>query len=481
MRSFAAASVCAALLALSSGDARGAEPVVPDDLASLVIIALERHPEAAALDLDADAARARSAASGRPMDVRWMLGVQALGAMPDSADPTMAMVGVEQMFGLPAVYQASRELAALDVQWAEAERARVAADVRSALWESAARLRAQAAQAAALDEQLRAGEAALALGLARYRAGGTGAAAMPRGGGQEPERSPVPAPTVSSTRPAGGMSGMGGMGAATLAAPSVPGSMGGMPSASMPDMAGSPPGGMSASMGAEALAALLRLDAELARVQADRDALAARRAGDEARLALIVGVDAARAVVAEPARFLGAAGSASPQPERTLAATSIDMAEADVALARAEGLPTFMAATDVRIMPDGMVDGVDARLGVTFPLWGGSRARLDAATATAAATARRGELVDRGLADAIAAAKAEQAAAEARAKGLTQAAVPRAHAAWDATVAVWGAGVGTATDLIAAWQAEASVTREAAEAELALELARARLARLEGK
>ena len=152
-----------------------------------------------------------------------------------------------------------------------------------------------------------------------------------------------------------------------------------------------------------------------------------------------------------------------------------------VNLARAARLPTFMVATDLRVMPEGMVDGVDARIGVTLPLWGGSQGRLDAATATAAATARRGELVERGLADAIAAAKAEEAAAKARATVLTQVAVPRAHAAWEATVAVWGAGGGTAADLIAAWQAEVSLTREAADAELALELTRARLARLEGK
>ncbi len=75
MRSFAAVSACGALFALARGEARGADLVVPDDLASLVVIALERHPEAAALDLDADAARARAGRScrpsdGRPVDVR---------------------------------------------------------------------------------------------------------------------------------------------------------------------------------------------------------------------------------------------------------------------------------------------------------------------------------------------------------------------------------------------------------------------------
>ncbi len=478
MPSFGAVSAWALLFALAGGEARGAEP---DHLAGLVAIALERNPETVALDLDADAARARSAAAGRPMDVQWMLGAQALGAMPDSADPTMFMFGVEQMVSMPSAYRSQRARAALDVRWAEGDRARIEADLRSALWEYAARARAQAAQAAALDEQIQAGEAALALGLARYRAGGSGSTAIPRGADQEPEPPAVPPPAVSSARTGGGMGGMGGMGAATARAPSGPDAMGGMASPSMSAMGGIGAGGMSPSMGAEGLAALLRLDAELARLQADREALAARRAGEQERLALIVGPDAARAVVADPARFLGAPDASSPQPERTLAATSIAVAEAEVALARAGRLPTFMLATDLRIMPEGMVDGVDATIGVTFPLWGGSRARLDAATATAAAIARRAEGVDRGLADAIAAAKAERAAAEARATVLSRVAVPRTHAAWEATVAVWGAGGGTATDLIAAWQAEVSVTREAVDAELALELARARLARLEGQ
>lgn len=137
--------------------------------------------------------------------------------------------------------------------------------------------------------------------------------------------------------------------------------------------------------------------------------------------------------------------------------------------------------TDLRVMPDGMVDGVDLQLGVTFPIWGGSRALVDAALASSEAASRRSDNVDRSLQDAIASAQAEASAAEARAKALSGVALPRAHAAWAATTAVWSAGGGTAADLVAAWQTEVGVTRDAAESELAVELAHARLARLEGR
>lgn len=489
MPRFVAVSGWVAILALAGREARGGEPAaVPDDLAGVVAIALERHPERAAFQLEADAAHALSVAAGRPMDAQWMLGAQALGALPDSPDPTMFMVGVEQMISLPSAYRAPRERAALDVRWAEGEGARVEADVRESLWATAARLRAQAALADALDEQIRAAEAALAFGRARYSTGaGTSVSSSPSGDA-EPETVALPPPIVAPrTRAGSGMSGMGG--GAKGGGP--PGSVGmkGMGDAGATSEMGGMTGGMSTPMGGEGLAALLRLDAEVARVRADRDALAARRAGEEARLTLIVGDEAARVVAANPARFLGAAGgpavppaeSGMGQPERLLAATAIEMAEADEKVARAGRLPRFMVATDVRVMPEGMVDGVDAKIGVILPLWGGTKARVQAATSAAAAASKRSELVDRGLADAIAAASADEAGAEARAKALAEVAVPRARAAWDATVAVWGAGRGTAADLVAAWQTSVAVTRDAAEAALAVELARARLARLEGR
>jgi cobalt-zinc-cadmium efflux system outer membrane protein len=227
-------------------------------------------------------------------------------------------------------------------------------------------------------------------------------------------------------------------------------------------------------------APLLRLEVEVARARAERDALAARRAGEEARLALVVGDDAARVVATDPARFLGAARDAAAQPERALAAIAIEMAEADTRLTQAGRLPAFMVGADVRVMPGGMVDGVDAEVGVTVPLWGGSRARVQAATAAADAASCRSEGVDRGLADAIAAARADEAAATARERALAEVAVPGARAAWDATVAAWGGGAATAADLVAAWQASVAVARDAADAQLAAEVARARRARLEG-
>jgi Cu(I)/Ag(I) efflux system membrane protein CusA/SilA len=54
---------------------------------------LARSPELAALSWEAEAARARAVALRRPMDPQLMVGVEALGAMPDAADPTMGMVG----------------------------------------------------------------------------------------------------------------------------------------------------------------------------------------------------------------------------------------------------------------------------------------------------------------------------------------------------------------------------------------------------
>lgn len=461
------------------GSAQGAEPPYPADLAGLTALALERNPEIAAFEADATAARASTVAVGRPMDPVWMFGAQAIGAMPDSADPPMGMVGVEQMLSFPGVYQAKRDRAELDERWAAGERTRVAADVRDRLWQTAARLRAQAALETALDAQLAAAEAALSFGMARYGAG-AGASAPAASGARGGEDGTAAAPPIVARPSAatGGMSGMGGMGSGAAG--------GSRPMAGMADAGGTPgmgamPGGMSTSMGGEGLAALLRLQAEVARVQAERDALVARRIAEEARLALFVGEEAARVVAIDPARFLGAPAPQTDSPERALTATTLDIAAADLRAARAEALPTFMVATDVRIMPEGMVDGVDASLGVTIPIWGGSPARVEAAIAASVAASRRAELVDRTLADAIAGAQADEVAAVARATALTMVALPRARAAWDATIAAWGAGGSTTGDVVAAWQTEVAITRESADAELAAELARARLARLEGR
>lgn len=480
MRSSVAVSALLALLLLGAEPALGAGPPPPGDLDELVALAVERHPEVAALDLDAKAARARTTAAGRPMDAQWMLGVQSLGAMPDSADPTMGMVGVEQMFSLPTVYVASRERAALDARWSEAERVRVAADVKEALWGTAARLRALSVREAAIDEQLGAAEAALEFGRARYGAGAGARGPVAPGAGAAPEQTSTRPPVVAA--PSGSADGMGGMGPAKGGMPRGPAGMGEMSgSAGMSEMRGDMPAGMASSMSGEGLAALLRLEAEVARVRADRDGIAARREGEESRLALIVGEDAAGAVTADPTRFLGAPGRPSDVPERALAAVAVESAEADLSVARAARLPTFMVAADVQVMPEGMVNGVDAVVGVTFPLWGGAGARTQAAVAASEAASRRSEGVERGLAESIATARADQSAAEARARALRDVAAPRARAAWEATIAVWGAGGASVADLVGAWQTEVGVTRDAAEAELAVELARARLARMEGR
>ncbi len=468
----------ATLLAVMAGAARGAEPAGVDTLDALVAVALERHPEAAALDLDADAARARATASGRPMDIQWMVGAEALGVMPGSSDQTMYMFGVEQMIALPPAYRASRDRASLDVRWAEGERAQIAADVKQYLWESAARLRAQTEEAHALDEQIAAAEAALAFGRARYSTGSRAPGPAPGSASATSPPEAAPPPRIKTPRSVGtkgsGMSGMNAMpGAAAGVEVMVEGG-------DMAAMGAGMPATMPTPMGGEGLASLLRLDAELARTRADRDALRARLSGEQARLSLIVGDDAALAVIADPARFLGVLGASLLQPERTLAAAALEMAEADTRVARTARLPIFMVGADVRVMPEGMVAGVDAWLGVTLPLWGGAAARVEAADLATAAASRRSELVGRSLAEAIVVARSDEAAAVIRSRSLTDVAIPHASAAWDATVAVWAAGGGSGADLVAVWQTQVGILRDATAAELAVELARARLARLEG-
>ena len=480
------------LLALLVGNARGIEPIepiIPQGLDQLVELALQRDPEAAALDLDLDAALAKRSTAGRLPDVQWMLGVQAVGAMPSSPDPTMGMIGLAQMFSMPSAYRAPRARAALDARWAEGEQARLAADVKQVLWESAARLKAYRSQALHLDTQITAAGAALAFGRARYAAGAGNTPAVIRPQSGQPPTSSVTVPVVRQPNsPAEGMSGMGtapNMGASPPAGVETMGMQRGQPMSQgkdeMAEMGDDMPGGMKSSMRGEGLASLLRLDAEVGRAHAERESLRARQAGEFARLALILGDAAARVVVAEPGRFLGALSESRPQPEHTLAATSTAMAAADVEVARAGRLPTFMVSADLRVMPEGMIDGVDAKLGVTVPIWSGSAARVDAALLASRAAALRSEAVDRDLADAVVAANAERSAAEARLSALTEIALPRARAAWQATLAVWSAGSGEASDLVSTWQTELGVAREAVDAELDHELALARLARLEGR
>jgi outer membrane protein TolC len=121
----------------------------PPDLQGLVALALARAPELQALSYEAEAARARAISGRRPMDPQLMLGVEALGAMPDAADPTMAMVGVTQMFRGFGEGKAWAARAELDAVRAETDGQRLEADLRTRLWQSAARIGAdrQAAQA----------------------------------------------------------------------------------------------------------------------------------------------------------------------------------------------------------------------------------------------------------------------------------------------------------------------------------------------
>ncbi len=413
-----------------------------------------------------------------------MIGAQALGAMPSSLDPTMLMVGFNQTIQLPAAYQAPRARASLDVRWAEEEEFRLEADLRETLWETAARLHADGLEATALDDEVAAAEAALAFGRARYAAGAGTTAPMPRSSSAVPAAAGAGRPVVQ--RPEAGAVGMGamtGMGGGQATTGTMTGT------GSMPGMGGSTPGmgamtgmgGAMTGMGAEGLAALLGLQTQVARVQADRAALAATTDGERARLALIVGDDVAGLVAADPSRFVGVPTAPRAQPERTLAATTVRMATADLTIARTARQPTFMVATALRVMPEGMIDGVDAQLGVMFPVWDGAHARIEAEAADVDAASRRADMVGRELDEAIAIARSDEAAAEARATALNTLARPSARAAWSAALAVWGTGSGTTADLVSAWQQDVAVTRDAIAADLAAELARARVARLEGR
>ncbi|MFZ5482029.1 MAG: TolC family protein, partial [Myxococcota bacterium] len=189
-----------------------ATAAVPADLDALVALALERDPAVLALSRDAEAARAAADAARTPMNPELMVGVDALGAPADAADPTMAMVGVEQMLQGWGQARAQAARVELDATRAESDRARVEADLRLLLAQSAVRIRAERDDAALLDEQIRQAAALREVGLRRWRSG-----AAPGGGGMSPgmpaggmDEMPESAPPRVEPRKSGG-GGMAGM------------------------------------------------------------------------------------------------------------------------------------------------------------------------------------------------------------------------------------------------------------------------------
>ena len=452
----------------------------PQTLDELVATALDRDPEGRALAFDVQAASLRATGAARPMDPQLMVGGESLGAMPDSGENPMFMVGASQMLRGPGEARALRERIELDGARAEADRGRLSADLRLRFRQAAARIASLQSERTLLDEQVRSAEALRDIGLARY---GTGAAGFgggaSTGGTSDPAmgtRPPIVTPRGSGGSGMGGMGGMGGGGsragpsAPTMGGMSSEGAMGAMSSGGAMPMGSEPPG----------LASLLRLDADIARAMADRAAAEARLDGEISGLALFVGEEAAAAVAASPIAFL-ASGPESAPPEKKLAAIDAEAAAADVEVATTARRPDIMIEAAERIMPEGMLGGTDVSVGVQVPLWGGRGRTIDAARASEQAAEARVALVDRDLAVALNEARAALAAAEARLDALENVAIPRARASWDVAQRNFAASQASAEEVVRSWEARVALELETVQARRDRELRAAEVARLEGR
>ena len=451
----------------------------PADLDALVRLALERDPAAAALGYEGQAAGSRAQGTRAPMDPQLMVGVEALGAPMDSVDPTMFMVGATQMFRGPGEARAQAAIPALLADRSEADQARLQADLRLQLWQAAARVRALQAELQLADEQARAAGALSDVARVRYGAGaspggmGSGMGGSLGMGGMAGQSDAMgmgaSPPAVRARSGGGGMAGMGGMsGASGADAVVVPAPMA-VAEAPLPTSGG----------GGGGLPALLRLDAALARLEADRAALRADLEGELAVLDAFVGQEGASAVSASPERFLGAE-PAGPAPETRLAAIETARAEAELDAARIARRPDWMVSGALRIMPEGMVEGADVSVGVELPVWGSKRREIDARQADLSVTERRASAVERDLVVARARAQAALASATARAEVLESTALPRAESAWRASIQLYAAGQGDAESALQAWQSWTELGREAVRARRDAELRAAELARLGG-
>jgi outer membrane protein TolC len=443
---------------------------VPPDLDGLVRLALERDPGAMAAALDARAAAEDARGAARPMNPMLMVGADSLGAMPGDPDPTMFMVGAEQMLRGWGEARAASDRAQVDVSRAEADRARIEADLRLRLAQAAARVRALDAERHLLLAQIQAAEALWQAGVRRWSSGAgrpgmgaMGGAGMTEGG---MEGGPLTLPpSVQSGRAAGGgmaMPGMGGGSSGPGRGVAPPGGMSGMDSGAMDGGmdSGAMDGGMASG---SSFPDLLRVEAEAARLQADAAALDARLAGEIAVLARFVGGEAAAAVRARPDAYLIARGQSL--PETALAAAERAAAEADLRLARARRAPDLTLSTSLGFMPDGMVQGVNLMVGVELPVWGANARGIDAATARVGAAGLRAEAVERDLAAATDAARAAETAAVVRARVLREVAVPRADAAWKASLARYAAGQAELDEAVRAWEGLLAAQRDRVSAE----------------
>jgi hypothetical protein len=461
----------------------------PDSLGELVALALTRHPEVTALEAKNTAAEARGMLLSRPMGPEWMLGVEGLGAMPDSPDPTMLMIGVQQMFLWPGIYALGPEQARLEQEWLAAARLELEVELAISLWESAARVRFFQDSTLIFQEQLAQATFALQLQAARHQSGqGSSIPSTPLFPSEmsEPDRAAI-SPQAVPGGMSGGMSGMSGSGM-----PGMSGSMGSSMSGMSGSM-GSSMSGMSGSMGSSmsgmsgngmsgsgmpgsagsGLTQLLLLELAAQAVELELELLALKLQTETQQLALMVGAEGAEAVLATPEHFLG--GMALASPERAYSEAAEALAWFQVRQAQVERRPGFMLGTSLRLMPDGMPDGVNAELGVSVPL--GSRYRLEAAEAEAQATESESERIQRELLSAKLKARQVVEAEELKFALLSKQAIPRAEAAWNTSLSLWAAG--EELELVAAWQLLTVSRQQAVEAELNLEFARASLVRLE--
>jgi len=380
------------------------------------------------------------------------------------------------MFRGPGEAAASADLARVDGARAEADRARLAADLRVRLWQASARVRALQAELDLIDEQIGAASALVEVGRARYAAGagsgGMGASMAPMGGMETMESMGTAPPAVRATQ-ASGMGGMGGMGGASGAGTvQVPANMGAAPA--------SRPRGTTTPMASSDLAELFVLDAQRARLVADRAALQAELEGERATLAALLGDEGASAVLDDPGRFLGAT-PADAVPERRLARVEVERAEAALRVAELSRRPDLMVAASLNLMAEGMPESADLSLGVEVPLWGGRRREVDAAQADLLVAERRQDRVERDLSIALAQARAAWTAAARRADVLEGTAVPASRAAWDLAERLYAVGQGDANAALLAWQGWVESSREATRARRDEALRAAELARLEDR
>ena len=278
------------------------------------------------------------------------------------------------------------------------------------------------------------------------------------GAGMEPAPSSAPPAVGGGSAGGGGMSGMTGMGGAAGGARpkgAPPSGMSGMADGGGGGASGTGSGGAAMALGS-GLPELLRLEAEWARLGAERVGLEARLQGEQSVLTRFVGEEAAAAVFASPGAYRTdpARRATERPPELALAATERAAAEADRQLSRSRLAPDLSLGASLGVMPDGMVQGLNLMVGVEVPLWGGPARARDAASTRVEA-------------------------AEARARVLREVAVPRADAAWRASLSRYAAGQGSVEEALQAWEGLLSAQRDRVAAERDEALRAAERARVE--